>query len=66
MNPTKPWAAPPENFTYHCAMQGCEGMLISAVGKDEPGTDILSKLESRGISTNHVQRNDDPSGRVTV
>lgn len=65
-NDHKTLGGAPANFAYHCAMQGCEGTLVSAVGNDEAGDEIRSELESRGISISAIQRNNHPSGIVTV
>jgi len=45
----------PMNVTYHLNKLGVPGVLISAVGADQAGTDLLNFLEARGVSSEFVQ-----------
>jgi len=56
----------PCNFAYHAGRLGCEAIVVSAVGNDSRGRDILNLLPRLGIHTEYVQMNDYPTGRVTV
>lgn len=54
------------NFIYHATLMGAQARLISAVGNDVAGDDLLAELSRRGIAY-HVQRNERyPTGRVEV
>lgn len=55
----------PANFAYHATQNGAEGVLISAVGKDENGKELLSLLEKNHIS-HLVSQNERPTGTVEV
>lgn len=51
------------NFIYHAMQVGAQARLISAVGRDTAGDDLLTELARRGVAC-HVQRNDSyPTGR---
>ncbi|WP_207424771.1 carbohydrate kinase family protein [Desertivirga brevis] len=50
----KPGGAP-MNVAYHLNQLGVESTLISRVGDDANGRDILDFLRSKGLSTNHCQ-----------
>ena len=56
----------PTNFAFHAMQAGCESILISAVGKDNLGEELLSTLETLNINCDFVQRNNFPTGTVTV
>ena len=55
----------PVNFVYHAIQAGADGYAVSAVGKDELGTEILEQLQQ-----NHIkfvsQKNNHPTGTVEV
>lgn len=44
----------PANFAYHAAMQGAEAYVVSAVGDDSDGRDIVAELEQRGMAIEHI------------
>jgi fructokinase len=46
----------PLNVTYHLHRLGAEAHMISAVGHDAAGDDLLAYLASRGLSTALIQR----------
>lgn len=55
----------PANFAFHASRQGQNAIVVSAVGNDVLGNEILSFLESHDI--NHkTQVNDHPTGVVNV
>ena len=56
----------PANFAFHASQLGAEGIVASAVGRDALGDEIIERLESLGLSTEYVQRNDAPTGTVTA
>lgn len=55
----------PINFVYHATQLGAEGYALSAVGKDELGTEILEELKKNHID-NLVTSVDYPTGTVNV
>jgi len=56
----------PCNFVYHCQKQGREGLVLSAVGKDKDGMEILELLKTKGLSSELIQVNDKPTSTVDV
>jgi fructokinase len=57
----------PANFAYHGTSLGEEGIIVSCVGKDELGTEILKHLEDLGLSSNFVASDElHPTGTVSV
>lgn len=56
----------PLNFASHCAICGADGLLLSAVGNDELGTEALAFLEHVGVDARFVDRVDAPTGQCTV
>lgn len=53
----KPGGAP-MNVAYHLQKQGLQTALISRVGKDKWGDDLLSLLTANGVSTDYVQQDE--------
>lgn len=45
----------PANFAYHANALGARGQMISRVGQDELGADILKRLRDLGLSTDLIQ-----------
>jgi fructokinase len=56
----------PCNFVYHAQRQGASGILLSAVGDDNHGMEILKVLKKKKISEELIQINDKPTGTVDV
>ncbi|MDD4755328.1 MAG: carbohydrate kinase [Prolixibacteraceae bacterium] len=56
----------PFNFAYHAAQAGCEPYVISAIGKDEMGVEILEKINQLGIYSGYIQKNKYSTSTVTV
>jgi fructokinase len=56
----------PCNFVYHCQKQGGEGLVLSAVGNDKNGVEILELLKTKGLSSELIQVNDKPTSTVDV
>jgi fructokinase len=56
----------PGNFAFHASQLGAEGIVASAVGRDALGDEIIERLDSLGLSTEYIQRNDAPTGTVTA
>ena len=40
----------PANFAYHVAQAGLDSCVVSAVGKDRAGDEILQMLESKKLT----------------
>jgi len=56
----------PANFGYHAHALGAEARIISAVGGDQPGQQLLERLAALGLNTEFVQTVDRPTGTVSV
>ncbi|WP_044211860.1 carbohydrate kinase [Flammeovirga sp. OC4] len=55
----------PANFIYHCAQQGAEAYVISAVSNDKLGHQIEELLQQKGVSA-FLNPSKLPTGTVTV
>lgn len=53
----KPGGAP-MNVAYHLQKQGLQAAVISRVGKDKWGNDLLSLLAANGVTTEYVQQDE--------
>ena len=57
----------PANFAYHCHALGARSDVISCVGNDKSGRDLLVALGRLGLSDKYVYRNDThPTGSVDI
>jgi fructokinase len=57
----------PANFARRAQALGAEGVIVSAVGDDEPGRDILRTLRLHGMDRDHISVIEAvPTGRVTA
>jgi len=57
----------PANFAYHAQALGGKGVVVSCVGNDELGREILERLEQLGLSRDYIAVDKDhPTGTVTV
>jgi fructokinase len=57
----------PANFAYHARALGAEARVVSRVGRDEPGRELLRRLERLGLLTDAVEVDPAaPTGTVTV
>ena len=57
----------PCNFAYHASRAGCESFVVSALGTDGLGEDILALFDEHGLTKSYVQQTADfPTGTVTV
>lgn len=57
----------PANFAYHANALGANGAVVSRVGDDEPGREILSRLDALGLDRRHLSIDPThPTGRVDV
>jgi len=57
----------PGNFAYHCRKLGADADMISRVGDDELGRELLEFYQSVGLSTDYIVVDPDhPTGAVDV
>lgn len=56
----------PFNFAYHARQAGTESYIISAIGNDGPGDEIIRMIDRLGVDYQNVQRNDYPTSTVNV
>lgn len=57
----------PTNFGYHAFHAGCDVIVISAVGADISGDEILERFDDLGLDKSFVQQTGSyPTGTVTV
>lgn len=56
----------PCNFSFHAMQAGCESYVVSAVGNDLLGDELVNKLGKLNLETSYIQRNLYPTGTVTV
>jgi fructokinase len=57
----------PCNFAYHAYQAGCQPYVISALGTDVSGIEILERFNELGLDKSFVQQTPDfPTGTVTV
>jgi len=57
----------PVNVIYHCQAAGIPSTIVSAIGKDSDGEDILTELDNKNISKEYIQISEEnPTGKVTV
>lgn len=55
----------PANFAYHVSQFGLPGCVVSAVGRDALGRELIENLDSKGI-TRHIAETAYPTGTVGV
>ena len=56
----------PANFAYQALCLGCQSSIISAVGNDASGREILELVSEYGIGTDYVQTGTNKTGKVLV
>ena len=57
----------PANFAYHAGELGCEAYIISSVGNDKLGNEILDILNTLGLNSHYIQIDEcHPTGTVEV
>jgi fructokinase len=57
----------PANFAYHANALGARGAVVSRVGDDDPGREILARLDALGVDRSHVSVDPhQPTGTVDV
>lgn len=56
----------PGNFVYHAQKNGAEALLLSALGNDDNGREILDLLKTKNITTDLIQVNEKNTGTVDI
>ena len=56
----------PANVIWHLGRLGIRGAVVSAVGNDPLGDELLDFLAEKGLDTSWIARNDLPTGQVEV
>ena len=56
----------PCNFAYHAQQLGAKGKVVSAIGNDTLGDEILAALSEKKIDTQFILRNEYPTGTVDI
>lgn len=56
----------PANFVWHAQQLGAEGVIVTAVGDDPEGRELIAWLTKKELSVDCVQVNSQPTGRVDV
>jgi fructokinase len=57
----------PANFAYHAGALGADARVVSRVGRDDLGRDLIARLEELGISTACIELDAErPTGTVSV
>ncbi len=65
-NEKRPGGAP-SNVAYHANQLGLESLIVSGVGVDSLGDDLLDAIQSHGLNTAGIHRDPNhPTGTVTV
>ena len=55
----------PANFAYHVSQMGIDSLVISAVGRDELGEELVGVLDKSGLNYD-IQKTEYPTGTVKV
>ena len=57
----------PANFAWHVNQLGAHGLVVSRVGDDRLGDELVGILSERGLDSDHVQRDSEQStGTVSI
>ena len=57
----------PANFAYHCRSLGADARLVTRVGDDDRGRDVIKRFRALNLPTENVQVDPDlPTGTVEV
>ncbi len=57
----------PANFAYHAQALGGHGIVVSCIGNDELGKEIMSRLKELGLDCKYIEVDENhPTGTVTV
>ena len=57
----------PANFAWHANQLGARGLVVSRVGSDQLGDELVAFLDQQGLDSGHVQRDlDQPTSTVSI
>ena len=56
----------PCNFAFHAKQAGCESYVISSVGKDDLGKELMNVVLQLGLPNKYIQENEFPTSTVSV
>jgi fructokinase len=57
----------PTNFAYHCQLMGAKSYVLSRVGDDMAGKELIQVTEALGLDVSHIQQDEQhPTGTVSV
>src|SRR6056297_3097131 len=56
----------PANFAYHATQLGNRGVVVSRVGRDDDGFEILNTLQKKGVDHSITSTGEYPTGTVSV
>lgn len=56
----------PLNFACHATQLGCKGVMVSSIGKDALGDELLEGIAPIGVELSFIQRSNMPTSRVDV
>lgn len=56
----------PCNFAFHAMQAGCECYVISAIGEDAAGDELLETVHQLGLSDRYIQKNSYPTSTVSI
>jgi len=56
----------PANFAYHCHALGADAKVLSAIGNDGLGREIIDELNARQVNIDYIDTNSHPTGTVDV
>lgn len=56
----------PCNFAFHASLFGCESYIVSAVGNDNQGKELIEVVSNLHIESKYIQKNSYQTGNVSV
>ncbi|MCX6225830.1 MAG: carbohydrate kinase [Bacteroidia bacterium] len=56
----------PCNFAFHAMRAGCECYVISAIGRDDLGNELITTVNRLGLPDDYIQQNSFPTSTVTI
>ena len=56
----------PLNFACHATQLGCKGVMVSSIGKDALGDELLEGIAPIGVELSFIQRSNMPTSMVDV
>jgi fructokinase len=56
----------PANFAYHCHALGADAKVLSAIGDDQLGRQIIDELNAKQVNIDYINTNSHPTGTVDV